>query len=107
MDAPDNMKVDHKNGDKLDNRKSNLRLCDDMLNQANRNKQKGKVSSRYKGVSYQSRTGKWKAQIGVNKRRLFLGYFDSAKEAAMAYDRAAVAHVNEFAKTNFKQVGLL
>lgn len=99
IDAPKGMEVDHINGNKLDNRVSNLRVCTKSQNQCNRGAPSdGK--SKYKGVCWFKITGSWKADISVNKKRTFLGYFDSEIDAAEAYNKAAIELHGEFAKTN-------
>jgi hypothetical protein len=92
--------VDHKNRNRLDNRRSNLRAATRSQNGANRTKATGK-SSVYKGVSYAKARGLWIAEIRVNGRALRIGAFVSEVDAAMAYDAAARAHFGEFAAPNF------
>lgn len=91
--------VDHINGNKLDNRKSNLRLCDRRQNLQNRTKQANNQSG-YKGVVYDKARCRWKAEIGYNGKRKHLGRFDSAEEAYAAYCEAAVKYHGEFANLN-------
>jgi hypothetical protein len=58
----------------------------------------------YKGVTLttgQHRNKPYQARIRVDKRLIHLGYFETAKEAALAYDEAAIAYHKEDAKTNF------
>lgn len=91
--------VDHKNGDGLDNTRSNLRDCTPQQNQGNRTKNRnGKCA--YKGVT-QNEHGHWLGQLHFNGKHIHLGRFDSAEEAARAYDAAAVKHFGMFARTNF------
>lgn len=75
--------VDHINGDKLDCRKSNLRVVSHSLNASNQ-----KLSSRNKsgviGVSYDSTRKKWKSEIKVNKERFNLGRFENIEDAITA-----------------------
>lgn len=73
--------VDHVNGDKLDNRRANLRAGTQSLNQQNRRKQRG--TSRYRGVT-RYRNGKWMAQCQLNGKLHHLGYFDDEDEAGAA-----------------------
>lgn len=95
--------VDHINGDRTDNRRSNLRVATNKDNV--RNQKIGKRnSSGYKGVSYDSRRGKYAAHITVDRVGRFLGYYDNAVDAAVAYDRAAAIYFGEFARPNFKEV---
>ena len=95
------MFVDHINGDKADNRISNLRLATRQQNTAN-SIQKVSTSSRYKGVSWCKRSGKWSSGITVSGRRKFLGYYDNENDAALSYDKAALAAHGEYAVMNFE-----
>lgn len=91
--------VDHKNGNKLDNRLSNLRLCNQSQNTANSPKRKTNVSG-YKGVSWNKRYSKWEAYITKDYKHIFLGYFDDRKEAALAYNNRAILEFGDFCKLN-------
>lgn len=91
--------VDHKDGDGLNNRRCNLRLTGYAGNARNRRKMGG-TTSRFKGVSFRADRGTWLAQINVGGQVTKLGTFNDEAEAAAAYDRAAVAHFGEFARTN-------
>jgi AP2 domain len=96
--------IDHKNRDKLDCQKHNLRLCNDAQNQQNKIKSTRNgvaTSSKYKGVSWKMRKNKWTAQIRVDGLGIHLGYFTVETEAARAYDVAALQHFGEFALLNF------
>jgi hypothetical protein len=95
--------VDHINGDKLDNRRSNLRPCSRSENQ--RNNQSHVGTSRFKGVSWQSSKRKWKAQIDAKDRYKggYIGNFDDEVSAALAYDAAARECFGVFARLNFPQ----
>lgn len=94
--------VDHKNHNKLDNSRPNLRDCSPEENQRNQRKQHGTVSM-YKGVSFWKAGGKWRATIRFHRRNITLGCFDTEIEAARAYDRAAVELFREFAGLNFPE----
>jgi hypothetical protein len=88
--------VDHKNRDPLDNRWANLRLATRSQNNANTGLKRHNTSG-LKGVSFDRQRGLWKAQICVDKKRMTLGRFPTAEQAADAYAQAARAHFGEFA----------
>lgn len=101
LDAPDGVKVDHINGDGLDNRRANLRLCTNAQNSYNSRLVRKGNDTGLKGVS-RARRG-WFARITVNYKQIDLGVFPSSKLAALAYDAAARQHFGEFARCNFPQ----
>ncbi len=95
--------VDHKSRKTLDNQKDNLRICSRAQNNVNTKIQSSNTSG-FKGVNWKkwdSGGGCWCARISVNFKRVHLGYFHDAKEAALAYDTAAIKHFGEFARVNF------
>lgn len=92
--------VDHKDGNKRNNCRSNLRVCTRAENQRNMHKQNGSVS-RYKGVAYDRRSDKWAGRCWYEGTDHFLGYYDDEVGAARAYDRRAVEALSEFARLNF------
>lgn len=95
LDPPPGYMVDHINGDRTDNRRENLRLCDPAGNSRNRRPNAGKT---YKGISPSGR--RWRARIRCNGKNLHLGTFDTPEEAARAYDAAASDLFGEFASLN-------
>ncbi len=97
--TPAHLETDHINLNRLDNRRSNLRSCDKRQNQGNLKPQLG-GTSRYKGVCFYKKTGKWKAGIKMYGTCKHLGYYDTQIEAAGAYDKAARSHFQEYALTN-------
>ena len=94
------LEVDHKNGDTLDNRRCNLRVCTRTQNNGNRKKSK-RGSSRYKGVWWECGNQRWCAALGIRQQRIWCGRHKDEKDAAIAYDRAAKEYFGEFARLNF------
>lgn len=95
MNAPNNLHCDHINGDKLDNRKSNLRLCSNAQNMMNRPKQVNNKSG-FRGVSWHKQRRKWRAYIKSNGKQIALGLYDSPEEASKAYQEVAKDLFGEF-----------
>lgn len=91
--------TDHINGDKLDNRRSNLRSARRAENNANTKLKKNNTSG-FKGVSFDKSRGLWSVKIMVDRKTLNLGRFADKLEAASAYRDASVRYFGEFAKTN-------
>lgn len=94
--------LDHINGDKRDNRISNLRPCTRSQNKANSPKMNKDTASAYKGLTYYSanKTKPWMAQIGKDSVHYYLGYFSTEDEAAAAYNAKALELYGEFANLN-------
>ena len=105
MNPPADMQIDHRDHNKLDNRRCNLRICTRSQNASNAVKQRtlnGRpVSSKFKGVDWHTYSKKWRATITVDGRNVSLGSFVTEIEAAEVYDRAAIEHFGEFANLNF------
>lgn len=95
--------VDHINGNTLDNRKCNLRVCSAKDNSRNQTKLSKNNTSGYKGVSWDKNANKWIARIKVDKKLIHLGYFVDLIKATKAYDVAAKKHFKDFAFQNFKE----
>lgn len=98
IDAPIGVMVDHINGDTLDNRKCNLRVCTNSQNQQNTSSRGG--SSRYKGVSFRIKSGKWIAAFQYNGIRHYCGMWDSEEDAARAVDKKRGEVCGDFASKN-------
>lgn len=104
LNTPKGMESDHINGDGLDNRRCNLRICTTSQNQQNQQTQSRIKSSGFKGVNWAKRANKWVARIVIAKKEMWLGSFDSELKAALAYDNAAKKYFGEFSKTNFIEI---
>lgn len=92
--------TDHINGNCLDNRRKNLRICTNTENCRNTKIGKNNTSG-FKGVSWAAERGAWLVQIMVNRKKIWLGYFDNKVDAAKAYDKAAIKAFGDFAWLNF------
>lgn len=101
LDVPSGVVVDHINGNGLDCRRVNLRVCTQKQNTHNRRPTRGSTS-KYRGVSWNKRDQRWIVQITVNGRNKCLGRFLSEDEAAAAYDEAAMQAYGSFARLNFQ-----
>lgn len=93
--------VDHINGDSTDNRRSNLRCVNSMLNQFNRVKNKAKTSSPYKGVTWDKHNNGWRAAIKHNRRTKSLGLHKTDSLAALAYDVECLKTRGDYSNYNF------
>jgi len=104
MDPPHGHQVDHIDGDGLNNRRSNLRVCVCSQNQGNARIRKD-CSSGVKGVSFSKSHKRWRARIQINRNRIGLGWHLTKAEAAKAYAVAAVMYFGEFARPETIQNG--
>lgn len=104
MNAPEGVFVDHANGDPMDNRRVNLRLCTRAQNQQNKCKSRRNRSG-FKGVYLRSDGQVWRATIRHGGKTFALGKHLTAEAAARAYDAAAIAAFGEFARLNFPEAG--
>lgn len=93
--------IDHINGNTLDSRKSNLRLCSNAENQQNAGGRQG--TSRFKGVSWSSRRRSWRVAFNWRGMTFLVGYFADEESAARAYDAAVRPLAGEFARLNFPE----
>jgi AP2 domain. len=100
MIPPTNMYVDHINHNPRDNRRENLRGASYVDNQRNMSLPKHN-SSGYKGVGYRKDRCRYRAYISIQNKTKHIGYYDTAVEAARAYDEAARFYFGEFACLNF------
>ena len=100
INAPKGMLVDHIDGNPLNNRKSNLRLATAVQNQYNRWISKANTSG-FRGVSKDKRTGKWRASIRIDGKKIELGLFDDLYKASEKYEEYAKVHHGEFYRSSF------
>ena len=92
--------IDHINGNGLDNRKCNLRICTNRQNHWNTRKQRGNYTSQFIGVSWDKRRSKWEAYICPNNKKRSLGFYSSEIIAASVRDKAVKKIAGSFAKLN-------
>lgn len=97
-------RVDHRDGDGLNNRRANLRTCSHAQNMANARLPERNQSG-FRGVNWFPRDGVWVARIKFERRNRYLGRFDDPIEAALVYDDAARRLFGEFARLNFPHDG--
>lgn len=99
MKPPKGMIVDHENHKVYDNQKKNLRIVTNSQNQANRIPTKN-TKSKYKGVVWFKTQKLWCARIRVNYKQITLAYFKKEKDAAKAYNEAAIKYFGKYAMVN-------
>lgn len=107
MDLEEGGIVDHINGDRLDNRKSNLRIVTAQQNAQNSAKPTSTtkiMTSKYKGVFMRKAKAHlakpWNAEITLNDKKVHLGYFFTEIEAAHCYNHNAKKYYGEYARLN-------
>jgi AP2 domain. len=101
MNPPEGMDVDHRNGDSLDCRRENMRICTEQENVFNRPKRDGSKNP-YIGVYRQIKSpNRWYAKIMNDGKTIHLGGYDTPEDAARAYDAKARELRGEFAYLNF------
>lgn len=92
-------KIDHRNGDTLDDRKINLRECTHIQNMMNTQVSKNNKSG-FKGVSFDKPRNKWCSAIWSGYKKIHIGRFSTPEEAAIAYNAKAKELFGEFARLN-------
>ena len=104
--TPMGYETDHKNCNKLDNTITNLRTVTKAQNNQNRVAHRGS-SSKYKGVSWDKDSRKWRASIVVNRNTKYLGLYIIEEAAARIYDSYALSYFGEYSRLNFtEEMGL-
>jgi hypothetical protein len=100
LNTPDDMQTDHINGDTLDNRRCNIRVCTKNQNNFNRSKALKPASSKYKGVYWSNIRKRWCSRIQKDGKTYWNGSFRDEKDAALAYNDKATELFGEFARLN-------
>lgn len=105
LNVDSQFEVDHIDRNRLNNTRANLRIVNRTQSSMNRGPHKKKeLKHPYKGINLIKRSGlknPWQANIKVNYKSIFLGYHQTALEAALAYDRAVTLYHGEFGVKNF------
>ncbi len=99
MVTPKGLDCDHINGNKLDNRKENLRNCSRSTNISNCKIHSNNTTG-YRGVSWDKTKNRWRVRINVNKESIYLGGSKNLEEAAKLYNVGATKYFGTFAKLN-------
>jgi hypothetical protein len=99
MKPPIGIEIDHIDGNRLNNQKSNLRFATSSQNKMNRGARKDNKSG-YKGVSWHKQRNKWTARIMVDGRYQHLGLFEDIADAIKKYNEYALKFFGEFAWLN-------
>lgn len=95
MNAPKEMQVDHRDGNELNNRKSNLRICTQADNNKNLKIRKNNTSG-HKGVCWDKKNSKWMAYIKINTKFKNLGYYTDINEAIKIRKKAEITYFGEY-----------
>lgn len=95
LKSDDSREGDHENLNRLDNQRSNLRICTRSQNEFNKGPRKD-CKSGYRAVNFYKRTGRWVARIQVEGKRKYLGSYPTPEEAHAAYAKAAREFHGEF-----------
>lgn len=100
--TPDGIGTDHINRFPQDNTRRNLRNATKVQNGRNQVKYPGRLNctSKFKGVHFSKKEQKWVTRISVDKKEICIGRFETEREAALAYNKAAAEHYGEFACPN-------
>jgi hypothetical protein len=95
LHAPKSLEVDHINGNKLDNRRSNLRLVNHFQQNQNSANRKDNTSG-CRGVNFFKPIKKWSVRIQFNGKRVFLGYYRNKSNAIKAYSKASKKYHGDY-----------
>ena len=97
MNCPEDMVVDHIDGDGTNNKIENLRVVSIFQNNMNKGTAKNNTSG-YKGVCWNKEKQKWQSRIQIDKKQLFLGCFDDIQEAVEARKDAEIKYYGEYSR---------
>lgn len=100
LKTPSGLHTDHIDGNKLNNQRCNIRVCTGNQNRYNTKKHTDNKSG-YKGVSFHKVAKRFRAAIGLDRKNIHLGFFDTPEEAAVVYNKAAERLHGAFSKLNF------
>ena len=95
MNATDDVFIDHRDRDSLDNRKFNLRVCNDSTNSMNSKLYRTNKSG-HKGVCWDNHNNKWIAYIMKNQKYKHLGYYDNIEDAIKIREEAEKKYFGEY-----------
>jgi hypothetical protein len=101
---PDAPRIDHCNGNGLDNQRANLRVATGSQNQINRGLDRTN-STGFKGISFHRKTGLWHACLIWQGVKRSGQYHATPEDAARAYDALVRQHAGEYGRYNFPQSG--
>jgi len=101
LNVPIGILVDHRNGNGLDNRRKNIRSCNFSENSQSCRSHRRNKTSKYKGVYWKKRDQKWMVRVSFKGKNIYLGLFDSEREAARIHDAGAKLSYGDFAILNF------
>lgn len=93
--------VDHKDGDGLNNLRSNIRPATQQQNIRSHRRKSTNATSKYRGVCWDAGRQKWLTQAYKDAKHIYRGWFDNEEDAARAWDAAVSQHYGEFATLNF------
>ncbi len=96
MNAKENEIVDHINRNPFDNRKSNLRIVDKVLNAQNRTESKNNKTSKVRGVDWHEKRQRWRGLVQVNNKRYFVGWFKDFNECVKATETLREEKLREY-----------
>jgi len=97
---PDGLTIDHIDRTSLNNRQSNLRIATHSQQKQNQRLRSTNTSG-YRGVHWDKSSGRWRSQIKIDGKQIWLGHFTDPADAARAFDVAALQRDPTFAQLNF------